>query len=73
MTDRQYFSVKKGRDIFYFQNTSGGKLTVDWLDKKYSHWTEYGNTAVPIPAAVWLFGSGLLGLVGLSRKKAAQV
>jgi len=27
--------------------------------------------AVPIPAAVWLFGSGLLGLVGVARKKAA--
>lgn len=25
--------------------------------------------AVPIPAAVWLFGSGLLGLVGVGRKK----
>ena len=27
--------------------------------------------AVPIPAAVWLFGSGLIGLVGLARKKKA--
>lgn len=27
--------------------------------------------AVPIPAATWLFGSGLLGLVGVARKKAA--
>lgn len=27
--------------------------------------------AVPIPAAVWLFGSGLLGLVGLARRKKA--
>lgn len=26
-------------------------------------------SAVPIPAAVWLFGSGLLGLVGLARRK----
>ena len=26
-------------------------------------------TAVPVPAAVWLFGSGLLGLVGIARKK----
>ena len=26
-------------------------------------------TAVPVPAAVWLFGSGLLGLVGISRRK----
>ena len=25
--------------------------------------------AVPVPAAVWLFGSGLLGLVGVSRRK----
>jgi len=25
--------------------------------------------AVPIPAAVWLFGSGLIGLVGFARKK----
>lgn len=25
---------------------------------------------VPVPAAVWLFGSGLLGLVGVARKKA---
>jgi len=26
---------------------------------------------VPIPAAVWLFGSGLIGLVGVARRKAA--
>jgi peptidyl-prolyl cis-trans isomerase A (cyclophilin A) len=26
-------------------------------------------SAVPVPAAVWLFGSGLLGLVGVARKK----
>ena len=25
--------------------------------------------AVPVPAAVWLFGSGLLGLVGVARRK----
>lgn len=28
-------------------------------------------TAVPLPAAVWLFGSGLLGLVGWSKRKQA--
>ncbi len=26
-------------------------------------------TTVPVPAAVWLFGSGLAGLVGLARRK----
>ena len=42
---------------------------------------DYGNTAtalttaeisaVPVPAAVWLFGSGLIGLVGIARRKKA--
>ena len=27
-------------------------------------------TAVPVPAAVWLFGSGLIGLAGFMRRKA---
>jgi hypothetical protein len=27
------------------------------------------GTIVPIPAAVWLFGSGLLGLIGIARRK----
>ena len=27
--------------------------------------------AVPVPAAVWLFGSGLIGLVGIARRKRA--
>jgi len=37
------------------------------------HWDESAVliTTVPIPAAVWLFGSGLLGLIGIARKKAA--
>lgn len=30
----------------------------------------YGGT-VPVPAAVWLFGSGLLGLIGISRSRKA--
>ena len=28
-------------------------------------------STIPIPAAVWLFGSGLLGLVGMARRKKA--
>jgi hypothetical protein len=27
--------------------------------------------AVPVPAAVWLFGSGLVGLIGIARRKKA--
>jgi len=27
-------------------------------------------SAVPVPAAVWLFGSGLIGLLGVARRRA---
>jgi len=30
--------------------------------------THAGASSVPLPAAVWLFGSGLMGLVGFKRK-----
>ena len=33
-----------------------------------SHVTGYG--VVPVPAAVWLFASGILGLIGIARKRA---
>ena len=29
----------------------------------------FGTAVVPVPAAVWLFGSGLLCLVGIARRK----
>jgi hypothetical protein len=32
-------------------------------------WSDYATTTVPVPAAVWLFGSGLLGLVGIAHRK----
>lgn len=34
--------------------------------------TSVSITPVPVPAAVWLFGSGLLGLVGVARRKRAS-
>jgi hypothetical protein len=39
----------------------------------YFAWAVHsGNAgAVPVPAAVWLFSSGLLGLIGVARRKAA--
>jgi PKD repeat protein len=30
---------------------------------------EINVSAVPVPAAVWLFGSGLIGLIGIARRK----
>lgn len=33
--------------------------------------TKWSVSSVPIPAAVWLFGSGLVGLIGIARRKKA--
>ena len=42
-------------------------------DKNNEHfaWAVHSGdvSAVPVPGAVWLFGSGLIGLVGFARKK----
>lgn len=39
---------------------------IAFIQKKFSITT---IPEVPVPAAVWLFGSGLLGLVGVARRK----
>ena len=44
--------------------TAGGDIN---CKATTSHLSVYG--VVPVPAAVWLFGSGLLGLVGIARKR----
>jgi len=43
-----------------------GNSTIEW--DLYSD-SFAAVTAVPVPAAVWLFGSGLLGLIGVARRK----
>lgn len=48
----------------------------DYLDSGYNIVTASFNnatvdiSAVPVPAAVWLFGSGLIGLAGIARRRA---
>jgi len=34
----------------------------------FSHYTEFGVSPVPVPAAVWLFGTALIGFIGMSRR-----
>lgn len=46
--------------FFIVEEDSGGNIIFDAVGQL---------NPVPIPAAVWLFGSGLLGLIGVARRK----
>ncbi len=52
---------------------SGGTIGSAWGSFAGANYFETWNvnivSAVPVPAAVWLFGSGLLGLLGIARRK----
>lgn len=47
-----------------------GGWTAQWIYK--GTFTDFVPNVVPVPAAAWLFGSGLLGLVGVARRKKAS-
>ncbi len=56
----------------YNQCTKAESITMA-LGKSFNFQTDYkakgyALTSVPVPAAVWLFGSGLMGLVGVARR-----
>ena len=55
------FDATKG--IWNFSGQTATQLTFSWSSSS--------ATVVPVPAAAWLFGSGLLGLVGIARRKNA--
>jgi len=61
--DGTYFTLDYVWDASYNGGLGLGPLDVS----RYT--LHLAGTVVPVPAAVWLFGSGLLGLVGVARKK----
>ena len=52
---------------FVFGN--GSQFNVNKVSGAFYSWAVHPGNVVPVPAAVWLFGSGLLGLVGFARRK----
>jgi len=66
--------VLQAGNSYYFRAEAGDFNTldldgVDDLENKSLRFV--GVNIVPVPAAVWLFGSGLLGLIGIARRKEA--
>ncbi len=64
------FTGASGVVVFNFET---GSMRADDDGQFYYSWAVHDGDigAVPIPAAAWLFSSGLLGLVGMARRKKA--
>jgi hypothetical protein len=62
-------------DLVGYNRLEAGVLSLGWWtgpttsDFAIIPQTNLYTAAVPVPAAVWLFGSGLLGLIGAARRK----
>jgi len=59
-------------DFWYYNGTAAHTLAPNkWL--LTGNALSYAPAAVvPVPAAVWMFGTGLMGMFGLNRRKAAK-
>lgn len=60
---------------YYFSATYGDQATIG-TQNFASAWAVHDGdianvSSIPVPAAAWLFGSGLVGLVGAARRKAS--
>ncbi len=55
----------------FFMDGAFGSVPVS-VDGSFSSMTVTNLSAVPVPAAVWLFASGLMGMVGVARRASAK-
>jgi hypothetical protein len=68
-----YIVLKIGNFEIFVKNTSGGSQTYTYAGTEglgLSHYTTFGDP-IPVPAALWLMGSGLAGLGFAGRRKKA--
>ena len=67
-TNNPDFSIAGSPIRFGYVTRNGGSNTGQTL-QSVGGVDNWSVTIVPIPATVWLFGSGLLGLIGVARHK----
>lgn len=78
-TGTAFVPADGGNYVWSFYVKDPSKATVDAEGNTSDYWTKYDLNvtlhsqapAVPVPAAAWLFGSGILGLAGAARRRRA--
>ena len=66
------YDIETG-DPIYGEPTSGYlDISADFYDSLTLVSVGGGIEAVPIPGAVWLLGSGLIGIIALGRKRVSR-
>ena len=63
------YSYDTFEDLLANNYSSYSATQIDWSSTYSTAGLAYELTPVPVPAAMWLFGSGFLGLVGVARRK----
>lgn len=63
------YGLRPGGIIFSVSGYNDADFNTAFSNTAYNGFASIAPVPVPVPAAVWLFGSGLLGLAGLARRR----